>query len=126
MKSSICHYALYEMPTTELMLKIIILCRSVFLEEKSYIYRSFHIIYAPFQVVIKHLREQQARLEVEAEAASVLRIKQTRLEETLKSLNNDLKEAKKSHSPVRLILEPPHEKTNNVVSEPSCTSTDAG
>ena len=50
--------------------------------------------------MIKHLREQQARLEVEAEAAAVLRIKQTRLEETLKSLNNDLKEAKKSHSPV--------------------------
>ena len=50
--------------------------------------------------MIGHLREQQARLEVEAEAASVLRIKQKRLEETLKSLNNDLKEAKKSHSPV--------------------------
>ena len=50
--------------------------------------------------MIKHLREQQARLEVEAETASVLRIKQTRLEETIKSLQADLKEAKKSHSPV--------------------------
>lgn len=50
--------------------------------------------------MIKHLREQQARLEVEAEAASVLRIKQTRLEESIKSLHKELKEAKKSHSPV--------------------------
>ena len=56
--------------------------------------------------MIKHLREQQARLEVEAEAAAVLRIKQTRLEETLKSLNNDLKEAKKSHSPVSIWVTP--------------------
>ena len=66
-------------------------------------------------MVIKHLREQQARLEVEAEAASVLRIKQTRLEETLKSLNHELKEAKKSHSPVRLIFEPPRQKTSIAV-----------
>ena len=58
--------------------------------------------------MIKHLREQQARLEVEAEAASVLRIKQTRLEESLKSLHKELKEAKKSHTPVCIyyILSP--------------------
>jgi hypothetical protein len=53
--------------------------------------------------MIKHLREQQARLEVEAEAASVLRIKQTRLEESIKSLYKELKEAKKSHSPVSTL-----------------------
>lgn len=54
-------------------------------------------------MVIRHLREQQARLEVEAEAASVLRIKQTRLEETLKSVNIELREAKKSHTPVSYL-----------------------
>jgi len=54
--------------------------------------------------MVKHLREQQARLEVEAEAASVLRIKQTRLEQTIKSIHKDLKEAKKSHTPVSFML----------------------
>lgn len=53
--------------------------------------------------MIKHLREQQARLEVEAEAASVLRIKQKRLEETIKSMHKELKEAKKSHTPVSMV-----------------------
>ncbi|XP_052811094.1 centrosomal protein of 162 kDa-like isoform X2 [Mya arenaria] len=62
------------------------------------------------EVMIKHLREQQARLEVEAEAASMLRIKQTRLEETLKSLHRDLKEAKKSHTPEMRHFESLQEK----------------
>ncbi|XP_052238473.1 centrosomal protein of 162 kDa-like [Dreissena polymorpha] len=62
------------------------------------------------EVMIKHLREQQARLEVEAEAAAVLRVKQTRLEETLKSLHRELKEAKKSHTPEMRHFESLQEK----------------
>ncbi|XP_053396479.1 centrosomal protein of 162 kDa-like isoform X2 [Mercenaria mercenaria] len=66
------------------------------------------------EVMIKHLREQQARLEVEAEAASVLRIKQTRLEESLKSLHKELKEAKKSHTPEMRHFEELQEKITHI------------
>ena len=60
----------------------------------------YHVISSLPQVLIEHLRGQQARLEVEAETAAMLRVKQKRLEQTITSLQAQLKAAKLSHSPV--------------------------
>ncbi|XP_013389121.1 centrosomal protein of 162 kDa [Lingula anatina] len=62
------------------------------------------------QVMLKHLKEQLAQADIDREQLSAARIRETALESQVKQLQDDLREAKKHHSPEMKHFEALHEK----------------
>jgi protein QN1 len=54
------------------------------------------------EVMVVHLKDQLHKAEMVAEHVSVLKIREVTLETQVKQLLEDLRDAKKSHTPVRI------------------------
>jgi hypothetical protein len=53
--------------------------------------------------MIKHLKEQLSKSQTDAEQLSILKIQQASLENQIDKLKQELKEARKFHTPVSIV-----------------------
>ena len=53
--------------------------------------------------MIKHLKEQLSKSQIDAEQLSILKIQQASLENQIDKLKQELKEARKFHTPVSIV-----------------------